>query len=88
MPEFEVHLLVRPAPDQFETVFLRRVVEAHFLPRVGEDVVISDGGWSESVRAVWHEPGGRTVVEVGRSMGVVDAQGEGLVEIARGAGWA
>jgi hypothetical protein len=87
MAEFEIHLLIRPVPGKFETVFLRCTVSAAFLPRVGELVTISDGGWSEEVRRVWHDRGKRTVVEIGKPMGVEDGQGEDLVGIARRAGW-
>lgn len=87
MPEYEIHMVVRPVPDQFDRVFLKRTVDGPFLPRIGEYVVIGDGGWTEEVRSVWHEPGKRTVVEIGPPGDIVDGQEEGLADLARAAGW-
>ena len=87
MPEYEIHMLIRPVPGKFETVFLKRTVNGDWLPRQGEPILIS-GGWSEDVRTVWHEPGERTVVEIGHPAGINDAHNEGLADMAREAGWA
>ena len=87
MPEFELHITIRPVPGAFEIVLLKRTVEAPWLPRLGEDLLIGDGGWSQPVTTVWHEPGKRTVVEIGKPTGVDDTHGEGLVNTARAAGF-
>lgn len=82
---YEIHMTV-------DKVFLKRTATGDFLPRVGEYVNIGVGGWNERVEAVWHTPNdglvkGRTVVEIGRSQGIVDGLGEGLLQKAIDAGW-
>ncbi len=61
------------------------------VPRVGEEVVLSPGGWSEQVTGIWWDMDDNSVtVECGlpgHSYVGYTPEFEDLVEIAREAGW-
>jgi hypothetical protein len=69
-----------------------RIVDLPALPRRGDQVVVSPGGWCEPVREVWWElDKGEVHVELGPDKGSrcveFDQDGEDLRKIAREAGW-
>jgi hypothetical protein len=65
---------------------LRRTAAMVAVPRVGEDVQLTAGGWSEPVKAVWHDlADGSVTVEFATQE--YTAAVEDLAAHARAEGW-
>lgn len=65
---------------------LSRTIEMAVVPRVGEAVQLTTGGWSERVAAVWHYlDDGAVSVEFAQR--AYDGAFEDLAAIARADGW-
>jgi hypothetical protein len=57
----------------------RRVVELPGVPRVGDRIELTDGGWSEPVRDVWWQYDGTVMIEFRTH--ATDSAGEEILAI-------
>lgn len=98
MPETTTQIPVRFAVELavpsrgWERVYVQRIVNLPAVPRVGDDVELEPGGWSEPVVSVlWtaHEEGAAVDVELGQAGRPVeyDPDRHDLAAVARDAGW-
>jgi hypothetical protein len=70
----------------YERHHLQRAAGLHVVPRKGEAVEISPGGWTEDVRNVWHDlAAGAVYVDFADVQ--YDADHEDLRAMAQEAGW-
>lgn len=64
-----------------------KTVDWPAVPRMGDEMQLTDGGWSEPVERVWwpaDKPDGAVQVELGTHR---DTHGEDLADSLRASGW-